>query len=237
MNGWTLESDIKAIAFILVVLSTISVVVGVCFIDEFERSAYWGTVIGSGFGLIALLLGALFNADLNRRRDDRIRREQQEKAFQLLIADIRVFIEELIGVYTLIYGDNKPRKHEILIDLLIPKDGSLQNQHIEGLHLTPPKLTHQILKLLDQRSRHEKLRQLITKYYASDKALAEEYWEIYLQKSPNHLMDAADHNPLPIMINLYDEAEKLGFEIDSDFREKLQDKLNKIMARQAESKS
>jgi hypothetical protein len=35
-----------------------------------------GSFTGAAIGLIALLLGALFNAHLNRRRDDRIRREE-----------------------------------------------------------------------------------------------------------------------------------------------------------------
>jgi hypothetical protein len=36
-----------------------------------------GAVTGSSLGLVALLLGALFNAWLNRCRDDRLRREDQ----------------------------------------------------------------------------------------------------------------------------------------------------------------
>jgi hypothetical protein len=36
-------------------------------------ASFVGTLTGSTLGLIALLLGALFNAHLNRRRDDRLR--------------------------------------------------------------------------------------------------------------------------------------------------------------------
>jgi hypothetical protein len=41
------------------------------------QATFIGSLIGSSIGLIALLLGALFNAHLNRRRDDRLRREEQ----------------------------------------------------------------------------------------------------------------------------------------------------------------
>jgi hypothetical protein len=41
------------------------------------QAIFVGTLVGSFFGLIALLLGALFNAELNRRRDDRLRTEEQ----------------------------------------------------------------------------------------------------------------------------------------------------------------
>src|SRR5262245_17797794 len=41
------------------------------------QASFVGTLTGSFFGLVALLLGALFNAHLNRRRDDRIREEDQ----------------------------------------------------------------------------------------------------------------------------------------------------------------
>jgi hypothetical protein len=41
------------------------------------QASFVGTLMGSFFGLVALLLGALFNAWLNRRRDDRLRMEDQ----------------------------------------------------------------------------------------------------------------------------------------------------------------
>ena len=39
-------------------------------------------------GLVALLLGALFNAHLNRRRDDRLRREEQRAVATALRAEL-----------------------------------------------------------------------------------------------------------------------------------------------------
>jgi len=41
------------------------------------QASFLGTLAGSSIGLVALLLGALFNAHLNRKRDDRLRREEQ----------------------------------------------------------------------------------------------------------------------------------------------------------------
>jgi hypothetical protein len=41
------------------------------------QASFLGSLTGAAIGLIALLLGALFNAYLNRRRDDRLRREDQ----------------------------------------------------------------------------------------------------------------------------------------------------------------
>jgi hypothetical protein len=41
------------------------------------QASFLGSLTGAAIGLIALLLGALFNAHLNRRRDDRLRREDQ----------------------------------------------------------------------------------------------------------------------------------------------------------------
>ncbi|MGQ0582774.1 MAG: hypothetical protein ACT4O6_12615 [Reyranella sp.] len=38
--------------------------------------SFLGTLAGSSLGLLAILLGALFNARLNRRRDDRLRAEE-----------------------------------------------------------------------------------------------------------------------------------------------------------------
>ena len=42
------------------------------------QATFVGALTGSFLGLVALLLGALFNASLNRKRDDRLRREDQQ---------------------------------------------------------------------------------------------------------------------------------------------------------------
>jgi hypothetical protein len=52
------------------------------------QASFVGTLMGSFFGLVALLLGALFNAWLNRRRDDRLRREDQQTVATALRAEL-----------------------------------------------------------------------------------------------------------------------------------------------------
>jgi hypothetical protein len=52
------------------------------------EAAFVGAVTGSSLGLVALLLGALFNAWLNRGRDDRLRREDQRAVAAALRAEL-----------------------------------------------------------------------------------------------------------------------------------------------------
>ena len=52
------------------------------------QAAFVGVLIGSSIGLVPLLLGALFNAELNRRRDDRLRREDQRAVATALRAEL-----------------------------------------------------------------------------------------------------------------------------------------------------
>jgi hypothetical protein len=47
-----------------------------------------GAIAGSAIGLIALLVGALFNSHLNRLRDDRIRREETRAVAAALMAEL-----------------------------------------------------------------------------------------------------------------------------------------------------
>jgi hypothetical protein len=57
-----------------------------------SSASFLGTLTGSGLGLIALLLGALFNARLNRKRDDRLRDADRVALATALHA-------ELVGVH------------------------------------------------------------------------------------------------------------------------------------------
>jgi hypothetical protein len=52
------------------------------------QASFVGTLMGSFFGLVALLLGALFNAHLNRRHDDRLRTEEQRAVATALKAEL-----------------------------------------------------------------------------------------------------------------------------------------------------
>lgn len=57
-----------------------------------------GTLTGSFLGLIALILGALFNFHLNRKRDDRIRRQEACSVAAALYGEILLLRRELAGV-------------------------------------------------------------------------------------------------------------------------------------------
>ncbi len=50
-----------------------------------------GTLIGSSLGLIAILAGALFNAQLNRKRDDLLRENDASALRAALIAELTGF--------------------------------------------------------------------------------------------------------------------------------------------------
>jgi hypothetical protein len=52
------------------------------------QATFVGALTGSFLGLVALLLGALFNAHLNRKRDDRLRREDQQAVASALRAEL-----------------------------------------------------------------------------------------------------------------------------------------------------
>ena len=51
-----------------------------------------GSFTGAAVGLIAILIGALFNAHLNRRRDDRLRRLEARAAATALRAELSAVI-------------------------------------------------------------------------------------------------------------------------------------------------
>jgi hypothetical protein len=59
------------------------------------QATFLGTLTGSSIGLIALLIGALFNAHLNRKRDDRLRREDQRAVAAALSAELVSWRDEL----------------------------------------------------------------------------------------------------------------------------------------------
>ncbi len=60
-------------------------------------ASFVGTLAGSTLGLIALLLGALFNAHLNRKRDDRLRNEDRRTVAAALHAELSSIEKTLLG--------------------------------------------------------------------------------------------------------------------------------------------
>jgi hypothetical protein len=51
-------------------------------------ASFLGTLTGSSIGLVALLIGALFNAHLNRKRDDRLRAHEARSVAAALQAEL-----------------------------------------------------------------------------------------------------------------------------------------------------
>jgi hypothetical protein len=52
-------------------------------------ASFLGSLVGSGIGLIALLIGAFVNASLNRRRDERLREEDRLAVASTLYAELK----------------------------------------------------------------------------------------------------------------------------------------------------
>lgn len=67
-----------------------------------SAAQFWGAVVGVGGGLTAILIGALFNAYLNRLRDDRLRdMEGREVAAAIRgeLGSIQLSIAELLSIW------------------------------------------------------------------------------------------------------------------------------------------
>jgi hypothetical protein len=66
-------------------------------------ASFLGTLAGSTLGFIALLFGAMFNAHLNRRRDDRLRDQNRTSLATALYAELKQFRDGWIA-----YTEMKP---------------------------------------------------------------------------------------------------------------------------------
>jgi len=60
-------------------------------------ASFLGTLAGSTLGFIALLLGAMFNAHLNRKRDDRLRDQNRTSLATALYAELKQFRDDWIA--------------------------------------------------------------------------------------------------------------------------------------------
>jgi hypothetical protein len=58
-------------------------------------ASFLGTLTGSSLGLLAILIGALFNAHLNRKRDDRLRKDEARSVRSALKAELLGIQESL----------------------------------------------------------------------------------------------------------------------------------------------
>src|SRR5690348_14897307 len=60
-------------------------------------ASFIGTLAGSSLGFLALLAGALFNAHLNRRRDDRQRQQDRAAVAAALYGELQLTRENLLS--------------------------------------------------------------------------------------------------------------------------------------------
>lgn len=79
MIDWSLRVQAEAMATFVACLAWI------------KANPWVGNVIGSLIGLVALLIGALFNAHLNRNRDDRMRQQEIESVRSAIGTELRCF--------------------------------------------------------------------------------------------------------------------------------------------------
>jgi hypothetical protein len=110
-----------------------------------SSASFLGTLTGSGLGLIALLIGALFNAHLNRKRDDRLRKEDARAVISALKAELSGISESLIR-----NADNLDKAnsdfvvpdiaHSVrVMPVLLPKFGLLDvetTRHVIGIYVS-----------------------------------------------------------------------------------------------------
>ena len=104
-----------------------------------DTSPGQATFIGSVFGFLALLGGAWANAWLNRRRDDRLRREEQRAVATALRAELAGCTKILLSDAELLnYSTSMPNftiadlAHSIrIMPHVIPKLGLLDQETIE----------------------------------------------------------------------------------------------------------
>lgn len=61
----------------------------------YEANGYFGALAGSFMGLLAILLGALYNAELTRQRDERIRRENIHSSLAGLLIEMHIVLVRL----------------------------------------------------------------------------------------------------------------------------------------------
>jgi hypothetical protein len=104
-----------------------------------DTSPVQATFIGSVFGFLALLGGALFNAWLNRRRDDRLRREEQRTVATALRAELAGCRRALLTNVELLNQDRRTGtflmpdlvQAILIMPHMIPKFGLLDEETID----------------------------------------------------------------------------------------------------------
>lgn len=106
------------------------------------QATFIGSMIGSSIGLIALLLGALFNAHLNRRRDNHLRKEERETVAAGLLAELVGIRNSLSGV--IISAEQAREKQTNFFVSDVPRVRVLPDM-VPKLGLLGPSTIHRVL--------------------------------------------------------------------------------------------
>jgi len=104
-------------------------------------ASFVGTLTGSSLGLVALLLGALFNARLNRKRDDALREADRIALASALHAELsglhRSFVENAQHLIDYPPADDGgfvvPNPTIRIFPEMLPKIGLLQTETIKAV--------------------------------------------------------------------------------------------------------
>ena len=104
--------------------------------------AFLGALAGSFFGLLAILAGALYNAHLNRKRDDRIRQQDTYAAAQAVLGELQAVHTALARNIVDMQKDVEPGggfvgpdlNHMIhLFPMMLPRLGSIEAESIKAI--------------------------------------------------------------------------------------------------------
>ena len=95
-----------------------------------SAAAFLGALAGAGGGLLAIILGALLNAELNRRRDDRLRDEERKAAAIEIQGDLvalRLLVKVGLRAIVRFAAENRGLKAYTIEVLALPPQDFLKN--------------------------------------------------------------------------------------------------------------
>jgi len=102
-----------------------------------------GAALGSGLGLISILIGALWNAHLNRRRDDRLRKGELKSLCGALLGDLCGTIVSLNECVIFLEGAI-PKAGYPLKERLSISDSVIMQPGSRKMELLPTELARQV---------------------------------------------------------------------------------------------
>lgn len=85
-------------------------------------AAFLGAIVGATITMVSVIVGALFNAHLNRRRDDRIRKQEERTVANALLAELTM----LRGSHSRAIAERQPQGNTMLIPV---KEGPAEVYH------------------------------------------------------------------------------------------------------------